>query len=300
MHISRVDLNLLVVLDAIYTEGGITKAAEKLHLTQPAISHALSRLRDLFDDPLFERQGYKMVPTPLAKRLIDPLRESLRQLGAILNDTQSFEPSTARKRFVIGLRDFMEATVMPPLMRRVAVEAPEVEVSTVRANRRSLESELAAGALDLAIDVLLPLTPAVKFARINADRMAVVVRHDHPVVQGGIDLDTYLSQRHVMVTSRRQGPGFEDIELRRLGLARRVVLRCQFYFAACRTVSQTDLLLTMPESYAHMLSQPFGNQVLPFPTAVAPMDAYLYWHASTDNDAANRWLRDLMLSSLKR
>jgi DNA-binding transcriptional LysR family regulator len=297
MHISRVDLNLLVVLDAIYTEGGITKAAEKLHLTQPAISHALARLRDLFNDPLFERQGYKMVPTPLAKRLIDPLRESLQQLGAILNDTQSFEPATAKKRFVIGLRDFMESTVMPSLMQTLGAEAPEVEVSTVRVNRRSLESELAAGTLDAAIDVLLPLSPAVKFSRVSVDGMAVVARKNHPVVKGGLDLDTYLSQRHVMVTSRRQGPGFEDIELRRLGVQRRVVLRCQFFFAACRTVSQTDMLLTMPESYAHMANRQFGNQVLPFPVPMAPMDAYLYWHASTDNDAANRWLRELMLRS---
>ncbi|MDB6000657.1 MAG: LysR family transcriptional regulator [Rhizobacter sp.] len=297
MHISRVDLNLLVVLDAIYTEGGITKAAEKLHLTQPAISHALARLRDLFNDPLFERQGYKMVPTPLAKRLIDPLRDSLRQLGAILNDTQSFEPATAKKRFVIGLRDFMESTVMPSLMQTLGAEAPEVEVSTVRVNRRSLESELAAGTLDAAIDVLLPLSPAVKFSRVSVDGMAVVARKNHPVVKGGLDLDTYLSQRHVMVTSRRQGPGFEDIELRRLGVQRRVVLRCQFFFAACRTVSQTDMLLTMPESYAHMANRQFGNQVLPFPVPMAPMDAYLYWHASTDNDAANRWLRELMLRS---
>lgn len=297
MHISRVDLNLLVVLDTIYTEGGITKAAEKLHLTQPAISHALARLRDMFNDPLFERQGHKMVPTPLAKRLIDPLRESLQHLGAILNDTQNFEPATARKRFVIGLRDYMESTVMPRIMQSLSAHAPEVEVSTVRANRRSLESELGAGTLDLAVDVLLPVTPAVKFKRVSVDGMAVVARRDHPVVRGTLDIDTYLAQRHVLVTSRRQGPGFEDLELHRLGLHRKVALRCQFYFAACRTVSQTDLLLTMPESYAHMANRQFGNQVLAFPVPLSPMDAYLYWHASADNDSANRWLRELMLAA---
>ena len=295
MHISRVDLNLLVVLDTIYTEGGITKAGEKLHLTQPAISHALARLRDMFNDPLFERQGYKMVPTPLVKRLIDPLRDSLQQLGAILNDTQSFEPATAKKRFVIGLRDYMESTVMPRMMQMLSSEAPAVEVSTVRVNRRSLESELAAGMLDVVVDVLLPLTSAVKFTRVSADGMAVVARRGHPTVQGAPDLDNYLAQRHVLVTSRRQGPGFEDLELHRLGLQRNVALRCQFYFAACRTVALTDLLLTMPESYAHMANLQFGNQVLPFPVPLSPMDVYMYWHASTDNDAANRWLRDLML-----
>ena len=300
MHISRVDLNLLVVLDTIYTEGGITKAAEKLHLTQPAISHALGRLRDLFNDPLFERQGHKMVPTALTKRMIDPLRGSLQSLGSLLNETQSFEPASSKKRFVIGLRDFMESTVMPPLMRTLAQEAPEVELSSVRANRRSLESELAAGTLDLAVDMLLPLSDAVKFARISVDGMAVVARQDHPAIQGSVDLDTYLSQRHVLVTSRRQGPGFEDIELRRMGVQRQVALRCQFYFAACRTVSQTDLVLTMPESYAHMANRQFGNQVLPMPTPLSSMDAYMYWHASTDNDAANRWLRSVMMSCYTR
>lgn len=300
MHISRVDLNLLVVLETIYTEGGITKAADKLHLTQPAISHALGRLRELFNDPLFERQGHKMVPTPLAKRLIDPLRESLQHLGAVLNDTHSFEPRAAKKRFVIGLRDYMESTVMPRLMQTLAVEAPEVEIASVRANRRSVESELSAGTLDLAVDVLLPVTPAVKFTRVHVDGMAVVARRDHPLVQGSLDIDTYLSLRHILVTSRRQGAGFEDLELHRLGLHRKIALRCQFYFAACRTVSHTDLLLTMPESYAHMANRQLGNQVLAFPVPLSAMDAYMYWHASAENDSANRWLRELMLRSYAR
>ena len=300
MHISRVDLNLLVVLDTIYTEGGITKAADKLHLTQPAISHALARLRDLFNDPLFERQGHRMVPTALTKRIIDPLRGSLQSLGSLLNDTQSFEPATSTKRFVIGLRDFMESTVMPPLMRTLEREAPGVEVASVRASRRTLEGELAAGTLDLAVDVLLPLSDAVKFTRITVDGAAVVARQGHPTIQGSVDIDTYLAQRHVLVTTRRQGPGFEDIELRRLGMQRQVALRCQYYFAACRTVSQTDLVLTMPESYAHMVNKTFSNQVLPMPAPLSSMDAYLYWHASTDNDAANRWLRSVMLSCYAR
>ncbi len=295
MHISRVDLNLLVVLDTIYTEGGITKAARTLHLTQPAISHALARLRDLFNDPLFERQGHRMVPTPLTKRLIAPLRGSLQSIGALLNDTQSFEPAVARKRFVIGLRDFMESTVLSPLLKILAVEAPNVEVASVRANRSSLESELAAGTLDLAVDVLLPLSDAVKVKRITADSMAVVARQGHPAIRGALDLDTYLAQRHILVTSRRQGMGFEDVELLRIGVQRQIALRCQFYFAACRTVSETNLLLTMPQSYAHLANRQFGNQVMAFPTPLPSMDAYMYWHASTDNDAANRWLRSVLL-----
>lgn len=300
MDLSRVDLNLLVVLETICTEGGITRAAQKLHLTQPAVSHSLTRLRAMFDDPLFERQGQRMVPTALTKRLIEPLRDSLARLGAALSDTQHFDPASTKKRFVIGLRDYMEATVMPHLMRTVSLEAPGVEIATVRVNRRRLESELAAGTLDLAVDVLLPLSPAVKFAQITVDRVAVVARHGHPAVPGRIDIDTYLAQRHVHVTSRRQGPGLEDLALLRLGLQRQVSLRCQFYFAACRTVAETDLLLTMPESYAHLANASFGNQVLPFPVPVAPLDGYLYWHAGSDNDEVNQWLRRVLTMACVR
>jgi DNA-binding transcriptional LysR family regulator len=295
MHISRVDLNLLVVLETIYTEEGITRAAERLHLTQPAVSHALSRLRDLFEDPLFERQGHKMTPTPLARRLIVPLRESLNGIGTLLNDVQVFDPAVAKRRYVVGLRDYMEALLMPPMMQTLSQEGPQVGLSTVRVDRRNMEGELASGTLDLAIDMRLPVSEQVNHALVHADAMVVIARAGHPATaRGRLDLDRYLEQGHVLVTSRRSGVGFEDVELRRLGLQRRVALRCQFHLAACRTVSQTDLLLTMPASYAAIANQSFGNQVLAFPAPLPPYDAYLYWHVSMDNDPANRWLRALV------
>src|SRR5690349_13998410 len=129
MHISRIDLNLLVVLDAIYTEGGITRAAGKLHLTQPAISHSLGRLRDLFKDELFSREGRAMVPTPLARSLITPVREALRRLEATLNELEVFDPATTQKRFTLGVRDVFESTVLPPLLRHVTRAAPSIDVA---------------------------------------------------------------------------------------------------------------------------------------------------------------------------
>ena len=296
LPLSRVDLNLLVVLDAIYTEGGITLAADKLHLTQPTVSHALRRLRDLFNDPLFERQGHKMVPTALTLRMIVPLRESLRSLGGLLSDARDFDPASSKKHFIVGLRDLMDSTVMPALMRTVALEAPDVQLSSVPYHRRALEAGLASGTMDMAIDVLLPMSDTIRCTRISNDRMVVVARKAHPAICGSIDLDTYLAQRHVLVTARRRGPGFEDVELRRLGLDRQVALRCQHFFAACRAVSLTDLILTMPESYARVVSRQFDNQILPMPAPFASLDGYLYWHADNDNDAGNRWLRSVIRS----
>ena len=119
MHISRVDLNLFIVFATIYDEGSVTRASQKLNLTQPAISHALGRLRLLFDDPLFERQGHAMVSTPLARSIIEPVRHSLRGFEVTLNKLDRFDPATSQKQFNLGLRDVLESNVLPPLVKRV-------------------------------------------------------------------------------------------------------------------------------------------------------------------------------------
>jgi len=299
MHISRVDLNLFLVFDTIYTEGSVTRASQKLNLTQPAISHALGRLRQIFNDPLFVRQGHTMVSTPLARNIIEPIRRSLRGLEVTLNGLDSFDPDTTSKRFNIALRDVLEATVLPPLMQRVRQRAPLVDIAASQVERRELESELAAGTLDGAIDVLLPLSSEIMHTRIYQDSTVVVARNGHPAINGGLDIDTYLKQDHILASSRRRGPGLEDFELSRFGLERRVRLRCQHYFAACRVVSQTDMILTMPGRYASIANRQFGNQVLPFPLEVPAFDVFLYWHANVDSDPANRWFREQVMESIR-
>jgi DNA-binding transcriptional LysR family regulator len=300
VHLNRIDLNLFVVLDTIYTEGGITRAAEKLHLTQPAISHALARLREMFGDPLFEREGRAMVPTPLARRVIEPLRRTLRSLEITLNEASQFDPASSEKRFTIAVRDVLESTLLPTFMQRVTRLAPKVEIAVVRANRRELESELSMGTIDAAMDVLLPLTDSVKRKRVALDPLVVVARKSHPTVKRKLNLVTYLKQNHILVSSRRSGPGLEDVELSRQGLQRRIRLRCQHYFSACRVVSQTDLILTMPESYARIASRMFDNQLIPLPFLMPTMDAYLYWHANAESEPANCWLRQQLIQSFKK
>jgi DNA-binding transcriptional LysR family regulator len=291
MHISKVDLNLFIVFEAIYAEGSITRASLKMNLTQPAISHALNRLRQLFDDPLFERQGHVMVPTPLARSIIDPVRLSLRGFEVTLNGAERFDAATSERTFGLALRDVLEASALPPLMARVAREAPSVGLNALQVGRRELESELAAGTLDAAIDILLPLSNEVRHTLLATDKTVVLVRRGHPLVKGALEMEGYLALEHVQTSSRRRGPGREDFELSRLGLQRRIRLRCQHYFAACRVVSQTDLALTMPERLARVVNQQFGNQILPFPVQMPSLDIYLYWHANVDNDPANLWLR---------
>ncbi|HTD04982.1 LysR family transcriptional regulator [Undibacterium sp.] len=299
MHISKIDLNLFTVFEAIYTEGSVTRASQQLHLTQPAISHSLNRLRQLFDDPLFVRQGHAMVSTPLARSIIEPVRQALRGLEVTLADTGKFDPSQAGKQFTLALRDVLESTVLPPLLESVTRQAPMIDLAAIQVDRRELVSELAAGSLDVAIDMLLPLPNEIRREKISQDTTVVLARQGHPAVAGALDLETYLAAEHILASSRRKGPGLEDFELSRLGLQRRIRLRCQHYFAACRVVSQTDLLLTMPEGYARIANLQFGNQIVPLPITMPSWDVYLYWHRNVENDPANRWLREQVTQAFR-
>lgn len=169
----------------------------------------------------------------------------------------------------------------------------------MRADRRSLENGLAAGAIDVAMDILLPLSEDIRRRRVEFDRLIVVARRGHPEIGPDLDLATYLRLGHILVSSRRQGGGIEDLELAQLGLQRRVRLRCQHYFAACRVASQTDLIVTMPERYASIISgSGVDTQILPMPIEARPLELYLYWHFSAEEDPANRWLRSQLLETL--
>jgi DNA-binding transcriptional LysR family regulator len=298
-NLSQIDLNLLVVLEAIYTEGGVSRAGEKLHIGQPAVSHALARLRDLFDDPLFVRDGRNLTPTPLARRLIDPLGRSLRSLGALLNDTGRFDPRKSQAQFTVSMHDPVEVRVLAPLMRRIALATPRIDLRIVQVRRRLIEAALSSGTLDLAIDVLLPLSERVRRQRLSADRLVVVARRGHPQIRAGFTLATYLEQQHVMVTSRRKGLALEDLSLSERGFRRRIRLRCRNYAAALRVARETDLVVTIPERYARILNAGVGNQILLLPIRMPTLDAYLYWHESVDDDPGNRWLRISMIRAFK-
>jgi DNA-binding transcriptional LysR family regulator len=298
-NLSRVDLNLLVVLDAIVTEGGVSRAATRLNLTQPAVSHALARLRELFDDPLFVREGRNLVPTSLTKRLIEPLRQSLLALGTLIEKGESFDPARTETSFTVSMRDPMEVLILPQMMKRLAREAPGIDLRTVQVRRRGLETGLADGTLDAAFDVALPLSERIHRQRVAADRFVVAARKAHPRVRPGLTLATYLAEKHVMVTSRRRGPGAEDIELGQHGKRRHVSLRCRNYLAALRVVAESDLVLTMPARYAPLLAAGSAAvRALPMPLRMPTLDLFLYWHDRVHDDPANRWLRTELVEAL--
>ena len=297
VDISRVDLNLFVVFDVIYREGNLTRASEALNLSQPAVSHALARLRERFDDPLFERTGKKMQPTPLAKAIIERVREGLGNLESTLSDGLIFDPTTAERTFIIAMRDVVEAKALPAIAKRLKKVAPNIRFRSVRLGRRDIENALVRGTIDFAADVLIPVSKQVHHGLLGSEELAVMMAKNHPLAQTPalFDLNAYLAAEHVQVSSRPEGPGVEDIALSRLGESRDIAMRCQHYYAAAKVVEQSDWLLTLPTSYAQALvndSQPHnGNVIFPLPFTTERLEVHLYWHTKAEQDPAMVWCK---------
>ena len=296
----KVDLNLFTVFEAIYCEGNITKAASMLNLSQPAVSHSLSKLRAHFNDQLFIRHGNEMRPTPVANNVIADVREALQQLKVCLVQSKQFDPTISRNHFNISLHGAMEASYLPPLFQELKKIAPNIHLqSSRRVNRNELETKLASGDFDLAIDALVPVGENIHHRQLGENKLVVLARKDHPNITHKLDLETYLAQEHVLVSSRTVGQSIEDYELARVGLQRKIFLRCQHAFSACRIIEQSDMLLTLTESTAKMYVDILDLVMLPLPVKLHEIDIHLYWHNNVDCDPANQWLRELLIKVTK-
>ncbi len=298
MHVARVDLNLLVVFEAVFAQGGLSRAARQLHLSQPAVSHALKRLRETYQDELFVRQGHQMLPTPFARKIRPDIQRAIGLIQQTLVAEQTFQPEQSDHSFHLGMRDVVEAVLLPELVRRVSRQASAIKWSAIQVPRREMAMELATGRLDLAFDVLLSVPEQLNHQRILQDHYVVVARKGHPLLSNGLSLDGYLSAQHIVVSSRRSGRSVEDFELSRLGHSRRIALRCQHYLAAWGAAAKTDWLLTMPGSFIHQHTDYFDLQIVPMPVGLPPLEVYMYWHRSLEGDPANLWLRQVVLDVL--
>lgn len=288
----RFDLNLFRVFDAIYASGSLTRAGEQLHLTQPAVSHALTRLRRRFDDPLFRREGRGMVATPRAHALAADVRQALALLDAGIRAGGSFDPAQARRHFTLGLRDVIETLTLPALTPELRGEAPGVTLASVHFSRAHAERDLARGALDLLLDIPLPLGPEVRRAHLFDDPLCVVMRQGHALSRAPLTTQDWLAGDHVVVSARPSGLSLEDEALQRSGLHRRIALRCQDYASGCAAVAGSDLMLALPGRVAREQARRHPLRVLAAPLRLPSFRVQLYWHHSADDDAANRWLRE--------
>ena len=292
MNLSKVDLNLFIVFDAIYTEANLTRAGQIVGITQPAVSNALARLRETFNDPLFVRTAQGMVPTPMAQNIIGPVRNALSLLRVSVQESRIFNPLQANKTFRISMTDLTEAVILPLLFQRLRRQAPAVVIESFLCKRRETTKELAAGRLDFAVDAPLNTDPQVRHVKLMEDHYVCAMRKGHPLYKEKLSLDEYLGMTHIHISSRRNGLGHVDLALGKMGLKRKVALRSQHYLMASQVLQQTDMVMTVPERFARRHELNFVS--LPVKD-VPPVETHLYWHESTDQDPANRWMREQMI-----
>ena len=296
MKLSDVDLNLFVVFDAIYTEGNLTRAGEIIGITQPAVSNSLSRLRTLFDDPLFVRTAEGMIPTPVAQNIVGSVRQALGLIRSSVQESELFEPKVSDKRFRVSMTDLSQAMVLPWLFSKIMTNAPMISIDCYHVHRRDMNIELASGNLDLAVDIPLTPDPQIKQAALFSHPHVCVVSKDHALVKDKLDLNTYLALDHIHISSRRGGLGHVDLALGKMGKKRKISLRTQHYFSTPQLVAGTELALTVPRIFADFMVNNEEVKYLDIPFEVPHLESYLYWHESTDKDQANQWMRNLILS----
>src|ERR1700677_985454 len=294
----RMTLNLFRVLDAVYTHGGISAAARALHLTQPAITHSLNRLRELFGDPLFLRQGNRMVPTDRVRTVIAAVQQHLNGLQATTQTQAAFLPSALDLRFTVGFRDVLESIAFPPLIARVEKVAPNVRIVSRRIAASEVDRELAAGGIDLVIDRRLHAGPHLSSEHLLDESLVVAMRRGHPLATGPLRRSDYLAAHHVAVSQLGEAVPL-DVLLSQDGRSRNIRLICQHYFSACQVAARSDLLLTMPSSYAANLSQLLTIATQPLPIKLKPIPILAYWHQSKDRDRAHDWVRRLIIDTTK-
>lgn len=291
MNVQDLDLNLLRVFDAVLREKGVTAAAARLELTQPAVSNALARLRAVLGDALFVRTPSGMEPTPFARGVAEPVRQALALLDSALAHGPGFEPATATRSFRFYMSDLGQVEFLPPLVERVQRLAPGVRLEAVSFDLEHIADALGSGALDLAIGFLPALGPPVERKALFRDPYVCLMRADHPV-GGSFTRKKFVEAAHVLVTYRGGGHRVIEEALERAGVARRIALRVPHFTVVPMVLERTDLILTLPARVGRVYEQRGRLKQLPVPIPIAPAEVAVHWHERFDTDPGNRWLRE--------
>ena len=297
--VQQLDLNLLKVFESIYQEQNMSRAAEVLHITPSAVSHALKRLREYLGDPLFQRSNNRMLPTPACQRMAPQIFDNLTRLMQILQHWGEFQPHSSQHHFRLGIHYALEPSILPKLAKKLAEFAPNITFASVKVDRENLARELGAGHIDMAFDVALPIKPPVLHTKLIDDEFCVMMRKGHPL-EYHLTRSTYFNAKHIGVSNRPSGAGAEDILFQQQGLARQISIRCQNYYAAKTMLIESDFLLTVPYLLGKELMEGTRHDgclsQVPMPVRLTNIETHLYWHKNTEHDEALSWFRQISVS----
>ncbi len=291
-----IDLNLLRVLDALLANGSVAGAARALHLSPPAVSRSLARLRSVIGDPLFVRAGRSLVPTDVAIGLREPVRRALEAAVAVLTPSPSSDPAMIERRFVICADDAVVAALALPLIARVSTTAPGVEIDFIRDDPDTI-GRFRSGTIDLHIDPHVEKHNDINSEVMLTDRFVAAVRRDHPLLEGRMTAARYAEAHHITVSPRGKRSGPIDRALAELGLSRRRVTTVTSFVVAAHLVAATDLVGSLPQSIVALMSRSLPITAVEIPVLIPDFEVSLIWHDRHQHDPGHQWLRRQILDS---
>lgn len=292
----NLDLQALECFDMLMRERSVSRAADRMGLSQSSMSETLARLRERLGDPLLVRTRDGMMPTDRAQAMVPAVRTAIEQLRALLAGDGGFEPARAGERFRLTASDYAQLLLMPTLTSRLQQEAPGCAVEVRTVNLRDVERALEAGDVDLAIAYYPDPPPSLRRSPLFQDRYVCLARKGHPKVTPAMTPEAFAALPHAAVSPSGLSyfSNVVDSALTSLGLSRRVVVSCPHFLLASHLVSQSDLVLALPRHAALTLSGIFALQVVDIPLAMRQVDVAMYWHERCHHAPAHRWLRSLV------
>ncbi|QNE29572.1 LysR family transcriptional regulator [Streptomyces sp. INR7] len=294
----QLDLNLLTALDALLEEGSVAGAAARLHVTAPAMSRSLGRIRHTTGDQILVRTGRTMTPTPYAIAVRAQVHELLHQVQGVLAPSRELDLATLERTFTLRWHDSLVALSGPALLTSVREQAPGVRLRFVAES--SVDTpELRRGEVDLEANANRPAAPDIRAENVGETRLVIVVRREHPLtLDGALTAPRYAAAEHVTVSRRGNLANALDDALARVGLSRRVVATAPTEAAAFAFARDSDLVISVPEATTRSLAAGLGLVVLPLPLELPSAPVYLSWHQRYDTDTAHAWLRGLARDAL--
>lgn len=290
MNYEKLDLNLLNVFNAVMTELHVTRAAQRLHMTQPAVSNALNRLRRVLNDELFVKVPSGVRPTPKAMELWPPIREALAQIRQTL-ETAKFDPAIATATFRIAMNDFATHLLLPMLAAFLEAQASNVNVRTLPVTSIDAETLLEQAEIDLAIGVFPTSNSRLRSRSLLTSPFTCVMRQNHPLASQPLTLKRYVQAKHLLVTLTGEATGFIDVILQERELKRRVALTVNQFAVAPQIIASSDLIAVLPARIVG--TSAFSEQLhsAPLPIEISPSVVKMMWHERNHLDAAQAWLR---------
>lgn len=290
MNYEQLDLNLLTIFDAVMTELNVTRAADRLHMTQPAVSNALKRLRHLLNDELFIKVPSGVRPTPKAIKVWHPIRDALAQIRQTLEPT-TFDPATATVTFTIAMNDFVTALLLPQLATALEECAPDVNVRTIPTTNINAPMLLEQAEIDLAIGVFPNPSSRLRSQILLTSPFVCVMRQGHALANQQLTLQRYVQAKHLLVTLSGEPTGFIDGMLQERGLNRRIVLTVNQFAIAPQLIINSDMIAILPTRIVQLSGLAGQLHLAPLPLEIAPSILQMMWHERLHADSALEWLR---------